>query len=415
MMKKYGILFTATIIFLAVFITWGCRSGRAHTSAGTEQKALSLAEGNRTFALSMMTALGSKEENMAFSPYSISSAMGMVYAGAAGKTADEMKSIFFYPPYSPELFNEFNKLNKAIVDDPDGQVKISLANSVWIQDKYPIEPVYGRILQEDFLAPSAKVDFINPQAREKARSTINDWTAKNTGERIKEILPPGILNENTRLVLTNAIYFKGKWAHPFNRNITAPGPFYKETGENIKTPFMHGNFKAQIYANDTLSMLSLPYESENYSLEILLPSSAWSVSRLSSILSEANIMRWLSAQALLQAEITIPSFKVEKSIDAKALLMEMGLKEPFALSADLSGITGNKDLRVDDVLHKAFIEVNEDGTEAAAATAAVIGLKAAFPGEPVHFTVDRPFIFLLLEKSTGTILFAGKIYDPSQN
>ncbi len=413
-MKKYGNLFTALLIFIVVFIAPGCRSSRNQSDINNTITPLTIAKGNTAFALSFFNTVALQDDNFVFSPYSISSVMSMIYAGAEGKTAMEMEKTLCFPKKSDALFEEFNNLNQMILAVPDSTEIMKIANGVWIQEDYPVKSGWDRIMKEDYQAPSLTVNFIDPVLREKARTSVNEWTADQTNNRIKEIIPPDILDENTRLILTNALYFKDKWLFSFNKMLTHPDPFYKANGETVKAYYMHITENYRYFENDKLQMVLLPYESQKYSMQILLPKGDLTAVQLIKMLSEPLIEEWYNSLSQQRVDLSLPRFKINKATDVKKILMAMGLTEPFGLSADLSGISGNKELKVDNILHKAFIEVNEEGTEAAAATAAVIGLKSALSDKPVIFNANHPFIFLLTEKASRSVLFAGVVNDPAQ-
>ncbi|MFZ5940010.1 MAG: serpin family protein [Bacteroidota bacterium] len=411
-MKKYGILLSSFLIFLGCIFGTACRSSRNQVTADPVSSPSTVSEGNRLFALSFFGQAVPDNENFVFSPYSISAAMSMVYAGAGGNTATQMEQVLHFPPLSPEVFRQFHDLNNALASS-DSAVSLNIANSLWIQEKYDVLPGFAGIMKDEYDAPARLVDFISAPAREKARGQINSWTSERTGDRIREILPPNTLTENTRLVLTNALYFKGAWLNTFSKAQTRPAPFYKKDWTTVQASFMHATSNIRFFSSDTLRAVSLPYEAQKYSMLLILPEGKWTVESLLPRLNETLISRILAGQVHQSVDLSLPKFEINTSLNVKEYLMKMGLTEPFELTADLSGITGNKELKVDDVLHKAFIEVNEEGTEAAAATAVTIGLKAAYPGEPVRFNADHPFIFLLRESRTGTVLFAGVVYDPT--
>ena len=373
--------------------------------------------GNTQFAFDFYretAAVG--EENLFFSPYSISLALAMTYAGARGETADQMAQTLHFPDQA-SLHRAVNKLDLQLRSDdqneePTGEeLVLDIVNSIWGQKDYSFLPEFLDVLAVNYGAGVFRVDFQNQS--ERCRTDINEWVSKKTRKRIVDLIPQGTIDSLTRLVLTNAIYFKADWLDPFEKEDTADGPFYRLSGDSVGVPLMNqrGSFG---YCEQTGSYqaIELPYRGQRVSMLIILPHAG----------RFGDVQRALSPDLLDTIEerlenrsvhLTVPKTSFEWGASVKATLAALGLVDAFTSSADFSGIDGTRNLSLTDVIHKAFVAIDEEGTEAAAATAAIIGLTAV-PAEDVRMLVDRPFIFLIRDTDTGVILFLGHVVDPSQ-
>ena len=362
-----------------------------------------------------------KDGNIFFSPYSISSAIAMTYEGARGKTADEIHSVFHFPTDGSLRRKSFLEINN-LINEKDKKYTLRIANALWAQKDYPFLEDYFNLIKNYYYGKATNLDFVNKT--ETSRLTINGWVEKQTNGKIRDLISQGALGPQTRLVLTNAVYFKGFWLNQFDKYDTKDEYFRISPRKMVKTPMMHLTGKEAEFnygETDKLQILELPYEGGDLSMFILLPKGD-DLKALEELLSSEKLSEWeyhLSKEEVV--EISLPRFKFEKGYLMKDALKEMGMPTAFTLGidfggkADFSGMTGKKDLNIDEVIHKAFVGVNEEGTEAAAATDVAM-MEGALSGELRDikvFKADHPFIFLIQEKTTGSILFVGRVSDPT--
>jgi len=344
---------------------------------------------------------GENDENLFLSPYSISTALAMVYGGAGGETAEQINNTLHFGgqgathPALSHLRATLNGIQKK------GYVELSTANSLWPQKDYAIRSDYLAMTSEFYGSTIESVDYKTDA--EGARQKINGWVEDQTNDRIKDLIPKGMLDPMTRLVLANAIYFKGNWARQFKAEHTRPTLFKLADGTTTNVPMMSQTADFKLAHTPDFQALELPYEGGDLSMLILLPSE-------SDKLPEFNLERLAELQFNeMEVMVQLPKFKLESSFELGGTLAALGMPLAFSRQADFSGMAGTKNLYISDVVHKAFVEVNEEGTEAAAATA--VGMRTT--SMPPMFTANHPFLFLIRENSTGTILFIGRVMDPS--
>ena len=294
-----------------------------------------------------------------------------------------------------------------------GSNELSIANSLWPQEKYPFREEFLDLLKRDCGATVTPLNY--QRAAEPARARINQWVDDKTRHRIAEIIGPGVLNALTRMVLVNAIYFKGTWATPFPESATQADKFYAQADTVVTVPFMHERDHFRYGENDRLQMLALPYIGRQLEMVILLPRSRDGIGPLESSLTPANLAAWTSGMRNQQVNVALPKFKMSCGFSLAQALKALGLKDAFDPSrADFSGMDGRAHwLYLSAVLHKAYIEVNEKGTEAAAATAVIMRPMALrLQDRPREFRADHPFLFLIRDSTTGSILFMGRVMKP---
>ena len=366
--------------------------------------------GNTHFACELYAKLREQEGNLFFSPYSISSALAMTYAGARGNTAAEMKKSLRFIVADGDLHPAFASLTKALNEGgKGGSYELAVANALWGQKDYAFLPDFLALNRKHYGAGLELVDFAG--ATEKARGTINAWVERQTREKIKDLLKPGILTPLTRLVLTNAIYFKGDWAKQFKKEATREAPFQVTPGKSVKVPTMNQTEKFGYMETPDLQALSLPYEGEALSMVVFLPKKADGLAAFEKSLTAENLAKWLPRLRTRRVAVSLPRFKVTAEFGLKPTLEAMGMKDAFTMAADFSGMEPKKELYISAIVHKAFVDVNEEGTEAAAATAVVMTLKSA-PARPLVFKADHPFVFVIREDKTGSVLFMGRVANP---
>jgi serpin B len=386
-----------------------------------------LAEGNTTFALNLYsTLIQNNNDNLFFSPYSVSTALAMTYAGARGNTKAQMAAALQFP--SEGLSRE--TVHAAFLDlqaniqkiGSAGNIQLDAANSLWPDKKYTFLPGYLEFLQKYYGVTITPMDF--ERTPEIARTTINKWVEEKTRDKITNLIPSGALDQHTRLVLANAIYFKGKWAFPFNAAQTENAPFHVVTNEyvttkretkNLSVPArMMAQTKAFKYAEfDTLQVIALPYVGEELSMVVLLPSKETTLSQLEGNLNAGNWSKWRRALDRRDVQVFLPRFKMTWQASLVPAMQALGITDAFRGAADFSGMDGTQSLFISDILHKAFVDVAEEGTEAAAATGVAIhASSSAMRAPPPVFRADHPFLFVIQEDRTGSILFIGRVMNP---
>ncbi|MCK4852731.1 MAG: serpin family protein [Bacteroidales bacterium] len=405
------------ISVLAIIILSGCKSQKSTTGQADKQAAKfnveSLAHSNNLFTIDLFRQIQTKSDNLIFSPYSIGTVLAMIYSGSGGKTKAEMSEVLYFP--SPDRLDPAESVMKEhiLAMDTMPGTDIRLANAIWAQQDFSFSPEYLDRVKQYYDAPLTLMDFIQTPNREENRKKINQWVEKNTNYRIKDLIQPGVLDASTRMVLTNAIYFNGAWMFPFEEGATSPSLFHVSRQENMTMDFMHQTSSFPYYEDEEVQAISLPYKNGRMSLMVILPKSIEGWKIVSQVINYERITLVRSAMKSREVQLVLPKFRSELLINLRQELTAMGMGTVFSRYADLSGMTGEKNLYVDEVIHKAFIEVNESGTEAAAATAGIIGLKSSLAGDPVRFIADHPFIFFLFDQQTACIIFTGRFVRPS--
>ena len=376
-----------------------------------------LVDGNTAFAYDLFQALKSEDGNVFYSPYSISIALAMTYAGARGETATQMADTLHFDLSQENLHPAFNYLDIELHKRGEGAkgkddegFRLNIVNAIWGQKDFTFLPKFLDILAENYGAGLRVVDFVGET--EKARITINDWVSKETEERIPDLIPEGQLDSDTRLVLTNAIYFNAAWQYRFEESLTSDSPFYLLTGEDVTVRMMKQTESFGYTAGDGYQAVESLYDGGELSMIILLPDSGqYELFEEQLTTEKANeIIRNLERN---QVSLSMPKFEFESEFMMRETLSAMGMPVAFGSGADFSGMTGEPLLYIDQVIHKAFVSVDESGTEAAAATAVDMKLTSA-PVDPVKVTIDHPFIFLIRDIETGTILFVGRVLNPTE-
>ena len=366
---------------------------------------------NSSFAVSLYSHLKQIDGNLFFSPFSISAALAMTYAGAREKTANQMAATLHFNQKPDQLHLSMGELiSRLNAVQKESEVDLSVANAIWAQKGYQFLDEFFRVVQQSYQADLNPVDFTTADA---ARQAINRWVEEQTHQKIKDLIPPGVLNALTRLVLVNAIYFKGFWDTQFKPEDTQEMAFWLSAETNVRVPMMHQEHQFGYWENEWLQMLEMPYKDEALSLIVLLPREKTGISMLEQKLTLENILRWQDQLRKQKVKLFFPKFKIEAQFNLGQTLSAMGMPDAFdPHRADFSAMIGKKELFISAVIHKAFVEVNEEGTKAAAATGVVVGVTSIPPPSPT-FKADHPFIFLIRDNASGSILFLGRILDPS--
>ena len=378
----------------------------------------SLVAGNNAFAFDLYHALQAEADNLFFSPYSVSTALAMTYAGARGETARQMADTLHFTLSQDRLHSAFNALDLQIA--PDGEDEdagaeekdftLNVANSLWGQQDYAFLPEFIDLLAENYGAGMRLVNFADS---EPTRKTINDWVSEQTEDRIKDLIPQGAITSYTRLVLANAIYFDASWLHPFDEALTREGTFNLLDGGQVSVPMMAASEPmGLLYARGTgYQAVDLPYVGDRASMTIIVPDSG-NFADFEAALNADQVEAILTSLERKSVALTLPKFSYELNVSMKDTLEDMGMPDAVTCGiADFSGMDGARELCITGVFHKAFVAVDEAGTEAAAATAVVMG-RTSMPMIDVELTVDRPFIYLIRDTETGSILFLGRVLAP---
>ncbi len=369
-------------------------------------------EGDNAFSIALYGQVHNQSGNLFFSPESISTALAMAYAGARGETASEMaKTLHFTLP--PERLHPAMGAVLSALNATHPGYQLSVANALWAQHGYTFLDDFLTLLKNDYGAGLMQVDFRG--AAEAARVTINQWVEQKTQDKIKDLLQAGALRADTRLVLTNAIYFKGDWETPFDKTLTKDGDFYLTPAKTVKAPMMHREGGFNYFDGGTFQVLEIPYRSKELSMIVFLPNDRSGLPALEKSLTAANTKQWLRQLApASKVIVTMPKFKMTQEFELSAVLGRMGMPQAFSSRADFSGMTGKSDFAISAVIHKAYVDVNEEGTEAAAATAVTMRAMAMRVPEhpPITFLADHPFILLIRDNHSDGILFMGRMADP---
>ncbi|MFA5451221.1 MAG: serpin family protein [Dehalococcoidales bacterium] len=375
-----------------------------------------LVEGNSDFAYDLYHALRSiEDDNLFYSPHSISVALAMTYAGALGMTAEQIAETLHFYLSQDDLHPAFNQLDIELAkrgegakgSDGDG-FRLNVVNAIWGQENYYFMDDFLDVLAENYDAGLRILDFI--EDTEESRKVINDWVSQQTEERIKDLVPAGAIDALTRLVLTNAIYFNAAWLYPFDEEVTTEELFFLLDGSRLSVSMMKQEQRFNYTEGDYYQAIEIPYDGQELSMIILLPAEGYFKTFEENINADVvfGITESLSSHQVI---LSMPKFKYESRFNLKDSLADMGMPIAFTEGADFSGMTGAQDLSIAEVVHKAFISVNEAGTEAAAATAVIMQTVSA-PSQQVEFNMNRPFIYLIRDNITGANLFVGRVVNP---
>jgi serpin B len=430
--------FPASLATLALFslAANGCNSGDDQPNTGTQNigvakssltrvtdpqvsaaDSATFASDNQAFALDAYRQLAAQSANLVFSPASISIALAMTYAGAAGTTASEMAAALHFGLPPERLHPAFDALDLALSSRGEGKLgadggpmRLHVVNAAWAERTYVFRSEYLDVLAANYDAGINLLDFSG--APEPARVTINNWVTDKTEQRIKDLLPQGSVDSLTRLVLTNAVYFNAAWLYPFDPNNTRDGSFTLLDGTVVTTKLMGAELSSVPAVQGTgYAAVALPYQDDRLSLLVVVPDSG-TFTAFEASLDAAKLDSIVAGLTNQQVVLGLPRFKIETAAELSALLQALGMTAAFVPSqADFSAMDGTRELYISNVLHKAFIDVAEKGTEAAAATAVVLSGRGAPLG--LNIFVDRPFLYFLRDQPTGAILFMGRVVDPT--
>ncbi|TDP75810.1 serpin family protein [Bradymonas sediminis] len=375
-----------------------------------------LVKGNTDFAFDLYKEIAGQDKNLFFSPFSISEALTMTYAGARGETEAEMADVLHLSGDQVQVHPAFNWLDAHLMDLAETPIneesepfELAVANSIWGQAGYPFKADFLDTLALNYGAGLNTMDFKSQP--EEARQEINKWVEGKTNERIKDLLPEGMITVDTRMVLTNAIFFKASWLYAFDEEVTAPGDFTLRDGSTVSADLMYQNTDLRYAELDNFKAVELPYDGGDVSMLVLLPED---LAAFEADLDADTIKDAVEALEFKDVQLTLPKFSFTLPLPLTDTLKDMGMTTAFSDDADFSGMNDLNELRITDVVHKAFVSVDEEGTEAAAATAVVVGVESSGPNELVDFKADKPFIFVIRANQTGSLLFVGRVLDPTK-
>jgi len=370
--------------------------------------------GHQTFALSLYAAIRGRDGNVSLSPLSISSVLGLAYEGARTTTREQMARVLCFPLDAEEFHHQVSGTRQALgrVSDSSG-LRLDMANALWGQQGYRFLDTYQADLERYHASELRQVDFRGMP--DSVRIIINTWIRDSTGGIIRDLVKQGMITAETRLVLTNAVYFKGSWAQGFDRRDTKTSSFLTPDGAGVPVDMMERTGDFAYLETPSVKVLDMPYAGDRVSMVVVLPGKKDGLPQVESSLGPSVLTRWmkqLETAPPVQVRVRLPRFTAAGEFDLSRTLAGMGMPSAFTPDADFSGMTGAKRLFIARVIHKALVEVNEEGTEAAAASAAIMTKSVPRVRE---FLADHPFLFLIRERSTGTILFMGRVAAPRRS
>lgn len=410
------------LLVLLVVPAVDVRSAGAGEAPGASEGAKMMADSINRFGVDLYKVVGSGDGNLFFSPYSVSAALGMTREGALGETRAQMDKVFHFPD-SPaakqKALADTLKPSQVREYTNDGKNKmvpayaLQVANALWGQEGFSFKPEFLGRLKDDYGAPLYRLDF---KQSAKARQVINDWVAKHTKDKIKDIIPEGMPQPDTRLALANAIYFKANWIEKFSKRATKEAPWYRADGTEGKAQLMNRIDSYGYTQDEDVQVAELTYKGRDLSMVVVLPRKKDGLAAIEKDLTNEKISTWIGALKYRRVNMKLPRFKFTTSLDLSSTLPSMGMPNAFSAKlAQFGGMTAEEPLFIGAVLHKAFVGVDEEGTEAAAATVVLMRAGSAPPRDPpVAFTADHPFLFVIRHRKTGAILFMGRVMDPAK-
>lgn len=375
-----------------------------------------LTDNHTQFAISLYPMLNEEDKNLIFSPYSIATCLSMVYLGARGDTQSQMQSALHLEVDRKNLAKTAFALNQSLLPKKNNEAtyKLNMANAVWVDQNTFLLTDFRYAIEEQFKSKLGKLNFAMTSS---ALATINDWISKQTQGKISNLLNSSDINELTRLVLTNAVYFQGAWISPFNSKATHDAPFYPTPESSTTTEMMHQTLSAPYYENELIQAIALPFvgmsnSGSNLAFVLLFPKSADNFSAMFHEFSE-SYEEWFSFLKSERVDLTLPKFTFSSRYDLGKPLQDLGMEDAFDSNANFTGIDGMRDLFLNKVVHQAFFSLDENGVTAAAATAAAMSVKSMPIEPPIPMIVDHPFLFFIIDLKSHEMLFMGKVVQPS--
>jgi serpin B len=376
-----------------------------------------IVSGNNQFAFDLFHQLRNQSSsNLFYSPFSISTALAMTYAGASSRTAEQMRKTLYFGE-GADFHNNYKKLIHQLISEKDNEFKLRTANGLWAQADYPFHKSYLDLVLSAYNPELKNVDFSKEVERENARLDINHWVEKRTEDKIKNLLNPDDLSPDTKLVLVNAIYFYGAWNHPFLKQMSDEKSFFLSGEDKIVVPFMNDHSAYKFYEDAELKALEIPYQDNRASMVIFLPREKDGIKMLEKKFNYQYFNSVTASMMNQEVSVSIPKFKMEAKFNLEEKLSSMGMPDAFTpFVSDFSAMSPAADLYISKVIHQAFIKLDEAGTEAAAATAVIMMKETS--ARPIEiekeFRADHPFLFVIRDNSTGSILFIGKLINPTK-
>ena len=395
---------------------WAQRTPTAHPAPAHTVDVAAVVHGNTQFALDLYARLRTTPGNVAFSPASLSLALAMTYGGARGDTATAMAHTLHFPSDASAVHSGFQTLLAQWAHPTTaGTYQLDIANRLYGEQTTSFLPQFMALTRDQYGAPLDTVDWIHHS--EEVRVELNTWVAQQTHDRIRDLVPANGVSSATRLALVNAVYFHGAWEHGFRPGDTRTLPFHVTTRDSVDAAMMsqHGSFQ---YAHvGPVQIVEMPYRGGDLAFDLVLPDARDGLSNVEAIMDTATVERWLSSLGEEEIDLKLPRFRTASTVPATTVLRAMGMQLAFDAShADFSGMAqlpAGHTLSISDVFHKAFVDVNEEGTEAAAATAVVMSEAAAIQRPPAQVVADHPFLFLLRDRRSGTVIFMGRVATPA--
>lgn len=373
-----------------------------------------IVDGNNKFAFKLFHEMKSRpDQNLFYSPFSISTALSMTYAGARSETALQMRETMNFPK-GETFHSDFKQLLDGLNEGTGDKIILNIANGLWAQKDFEFLDSYFDLVKSNYHSELKNVDFKDELARENTRNEINTWVEKKTNDKIKDLLSQGDLDRFSRLVLVNAIYFYGEWDNPFKKQGTEPKEFFISDQKSLRIPFMNQHARYNYYEDATIKAIEIPYKDNKASMVIFLPNDKKGLAEFEKVFDYKYYEGIIGTLKFNEVRLSVPKFKTTSKFYLGTTLSKMGMPLAFnPREADFSGMTGNRDLYISEVIHQAFINVDEMGTEAAAATAVVMKMESAAPSPDIkNFIADHPFLFLIKDNTTGSVLFMGRIQKP---
>lgn len=412
-MKQYA------LILAIALIAPGC-SHRTHEQATRGQETSDVTPvqhaihmQNNQFAFDLIRQVPADDNNFVISPFSISTALAMTYAGARGETMEQMAKIMHFDPDQKHFHQAFGEYLTTLNQLAEGNIDLNIANSLWAQKDYHFLSSFFEIVEANYDSQTFQVNYRHN--REQIRQDINRWVYDQTREKIKDLIAPNVLTEDTRLVLVNAIHFLGSWLKEFDKALTREDNFYLTDRQISRADFMHRRDTLPYYEDASMQVLEIPYAGKDFSMLLVLPSEGIPLTELEATMDAHWFDALNNKTEKTTLEIFMPRFEAKTKLDLEEILISMGMPHPFSRDADFSGMTGDLELKIDKVIHQAMIEVGEEGTEAAAATAVIVIRKTAIDlDEPKVFRANRPFLFFVKDNVNQSILFAGRVMSPNK-
>lgn len=406
-----------SLILILILITGGCNRRIHQSAAEDEQREMAIAAmafpaRNNQFAFDLLHILPPGRENFVVSPFSISAAMAMTYAGARGETREQMARVMHFEDEDSGFHKQYGEYLDELDLMAGDSISLNIANGLWAQQDYHFLDSFFDLIESAYDSRTFMVDFMAD--REGIRQNINHWVYEETAENIDDLIRRGVLTADTRLVLVNAIHFFGPWMEEFEAELTREDNFFPSPGEQSQVNYMIQRDTFPYFEDENMQVLEIPYAGGKFSMMVILPSEGIELALLEESLDALCFFRLTRRVRPAAIELLLPRFEARSGVDLEETLASMGMQNAFTDYADFSGMTGQADLKIDKVIHQAMIEVAEKGTEAAAATA-VVAIRKTAPGQDEYhvFNANRPFLFFIKDNQHQSILFAGRVMDPA--